>query len=368
MKNKILFNALLYAPDGAGISRYTENLIKQYIENNVAIDILLREEFRTKFPKMSNLIFIDGKLKNSKDRIITEQWKLRHLYNQYKLIHFPDYATPIFTTSKTIATIHDLAMLSMRKMRTLQQNIVKNILLYNTIKRASGIICDSQFTKSELINYYPKLNMLNEVIYLGVDLKKQINFDESILERLHLSKHNYCLYVGTLAPHKNILNLIYAFSKLKEDGYHGKLVIAGAKGWQYEAIFSAVHKLELENEVIFTGYVTETELESLYKNTSCLVNISLYEGFGLPPLEAMLRGVPVVVSRIPVFCEVVGNCGYYCDPHDIDNICIAIKNMVYDPDIRKVYAKQGIERAQIYTWEQTAAKTIKFYKQVLNLS
>ena len=366
MKNSILFNALIYAPDGTGISRYAGNLVKQFIDCNANVDILLRNEYKKYFKPQDNLIFIDAKINNSIDRIIIEQWKLRNLYNDYKLIHFPDYAIPVLTQTNTIATIHDLAMISMRKMRTLGQNVVKNILFNNTIYRSSAIIFDSKFIQSELMGYYPNFNKLNKVIHLGVDKNYNIIPDDNILQRLRLKRRKYLLYVGTIAPHKNIKNLILAFSKLKIEGYNGKLVIAGAKGWLYDDVFDVIKSLKLENTVIFSGYVTDLELESLYRNAISLVNISLYEGFGLPPLEAMIRYLPVIVSDIPVFHEVVGECGCYCNPNDVNDIYLAMKKMINDSKFRNECVIRGREKVKVYSWEDTAHETLKFYNKLLN--
>ncbi len=366
MRNKVLFNALIYESKGSGISRYAGNLVKEYVKCNANVDIILRSEFKRYFKVSDNLIFIDSLISSSKDRIIMEQWKLRNLYSQYKLIHFPDYATPIFTMTDSIATIHDLSMISMRKTRTIGQNIIKNILLTNTINRSKGLIFDSSFTENEFKNYYPNFNKSCKVIHLGVKQSKYSGQSNEGIAKLQFDKKNYFLYVGTIAPHKNLKNLISAFSMLKQNGYSGKLVIAGAKGWLYNDVFELVKSLHLDDSILFTEYVSDGELEFLYLNAISLVNVSIYEGFGLPQLEAMARNLPVIVSDIPVFHEVLGECGCYCDPNDANDIYLAMKKILNNEQLRNEYIAKGIKKSKQYTWEKTAYNTLEFYFSVLN--
>ena len=363
-KNKILFNGLIFAPDGTGISRYVENLVKQFLENKYNVDVVLRGCFKEKFIDNDNIIFVDNEIKNTTHRIIVEQWQLRDLYKEYGTIHFPDYASPVFTTTNTVSTIHDLSMVTMRRYRTFKQNVVKNLLLQNTRLRGKVLICDSHFTKSELIKIFPDLADKSSVIHLGVDTPS-INADDYIIEKLSLVPYEYLLYVGTLAPHKNIVKLIESFGILVKQGYLGKLVIAGGKGWMYEEIFDVVKKLKMDKHVLFTGYIEQKELEGLYKYAYALVNGSLYEGFGLPPLEAMIRKIPVAISDIPVFKEVCEDTAIYFDPYNEKNIAEKIRLLLDDKHLRKKMIAKGLEKVKEYSWDKCARETFKVYEEVL---
>lgn len=366
MKHKVLLNGLLYAPDGTGISRYTEYLIKAYLSGGYAVDILMRDDYKSLYSQYHNVLFAGREIHSSGQRIMAEQWQLRKLYRQYGLVHFPDHATPILTKTATVATIHDLAMKTMSQQRTWQQNVVKNFFLQNTVHRAVGVICDSVFTRQELLRYYPQLEKKSQVIYLGIDLPAIQPMEQSALQKWNLQPGAYFLYVGTLAPHKNLVPLISAFSILCKQGYEGKLVLAGGRGWMYRGIFAEIERLKLQGKVIFTNYVTQQELETLYCFASCFISTSIYEGFGLPPLEAMIRGIPVIVSDIPVFHETVADCGLYCDPQNVGDIAQQMLAVLQNHELRKQFIEKGFGQVQQFSWQRAAKATWQFYQKLLN--
>lgn len=365
--SKILLNGLHYEKNGAGISRYNEMLLKTFIEEKYDIDILLRKELKEKF-NSENIIFADKNINSSKNRIIYEQWSSKDLYKKYELIHFPDYATPLFCTSKRIATIHDMAMCTMRSKRTMIQNLTKNILLKETIKNSDRLICVSEFAKKELLEYYPKVENKIRVIYEGInipDIDISEEYNERILNKFNIKDCKYILYVGTIAPHKNIINLIKAFDYIKQSIPEYKLVIVGKKGWMYNEIFNEVDRLKLNERVIFTGFIDDLELEVLYKNTRLFTTVSLYEGFGFPPLEAMARKVPVVVSNIPVFKEVCGDCVEYCNPYEIEDISMKFEKILKNKTLSEYLRKKGYERVKKFNWKSTAKDTYEVYMEML---
>ena len=365
MKHKILFNGLIYAPDGTGISRYAEQLVKEFVAGGYAVDILLRDDYKLQYERYDNVLFAGRDIHSSGQRIITEQWQMRKLYRQYDLVHFPDYATPVFTTTASVASVHDLSMKTMRQQRTWKQNVVKNTLLQNTVHRAAGVLCSSEFTRQELLSYYPQLESRSQTVHLGVEVPQQQEWQQAQLTQWQLEPQQYILYVGTLAPHKNLVPLIQAFALLCQQGYAGKLVLAGGKGWMYDDIFAEVVRLQLQQRVVFTGYVQQDVLELLYHFADCFVTTSLYEGFGLPPLEAMIRGIPVLVSDIPVFHETVADCGLYCNPQQADDIAEKLMLLVSDNEKKAVLAAQGKLRAEQFSWQHTAQETWQFYQKIM---
>ena len=255
-------------------------------------------------------------------------------------------------------------MITMRQYRTFAQNIVKNLLLQNTRLRSKALICDSNFTRDELLKYFPDLENKSKVVHLGVSKPEAEVFD-SIIEKLSLLPEEYLLYVGTLAPHKNIVKLIRSFAILVRQGYYGKLVIAGGKGWMYEEIFEVVKILNIAEKVVFTGFISQIDLEGLYKYAFALINCSLYEGFGLPPLEGMIRNIPAIVSNIPVFKEVCGDAAIYFNPYDEKDIAEKIASVLNDEQLRKEMIFKGLEKVKEYSWEKCARETLKVYEEVL---
>lgn len=362
---KILLNGLHYEPNGAGISKYTNKLIDAFIKGNYDIDILMRQELRELYTS-KNVFFVDKPITSSSTRIIQEQLKNNKRYRNYKTVHFTDYATPVFYTDNKIATIHDMAMHTMKDKYTFMQNITKNTLLHSTIRNAKKLICVSEFTKKELLRYYPKVEHKVQVIYEGIDRPNRLITKE--IEAKTLSKFNinkeFILYVGTIAPHKNIVALIKAYANLKRDGYEQQLVIAGKKGWMYDEVFTLVERLGLQNNIIFTGFITDEELEVLYNKAMFFVTTSLYEGFGFPPLEAMIRRCPVLVSDIEVFKETCEDNVLYCDPNNIKDITNKMLQLIKNKNLRLELANRGEIRAKFFSWEQAARETYKVYEEV----
>ena len=360
---KILVNALQFSPDGAGISKYSHKLAEVIMKNNPNVDVLCRKDMVDKFENKERLIPID--IKGSSDRIITEQVKLLKLYKKYDIVHFLDYATPALYKGKKIATIHDMAMHTMKDKYTKGQVLTKTTLLKNTIKNADKLICISEFTKNELLKYYPNVDESKiEVVYNGfeyneIDLTQQTI--DSTLNKFNITK-DYLLFVGTLSPHKNIERIIEAFNKVRNEGYDYQLVICGKKGWLYEDIFKKVKELKLEHEVIFTDYVTNEELEVLYKNTKLFVFPSLYEGFGFPPIEAMARKVPVLTSREGAITEVVGDAAVFCDAHNICDISVKIIKILTDENLKQNLIINGIKRIKYFSWEKSSKIIGKIYE------
>ena len=364
--SKILINALQFSPNGAGISRYSYKLADIIMKNNPNVDVLCRRDVVDKFENKERLIPID--IKGSADRIIIEQIKLLRIYKNYDIVHFLDYATPVLYKGKKIATIHDMAMHTMKDKYTKGQVLTKTTLLKNTIKNADKLICISEFTKKELLKYYPNVDKSKiEVVYNGFEYNEIDLTQETVdttLNKFNITK-DYLLFVGTLSPHKNIERIVEAFNKVRDKGYDYQLVICGKKGWLYEDIFNKVKTLKLENEVVFTDYVTEEELEVLYKNTKLFVFRSLYEGFGFPPTEAMARKVPVLSSREGAIPEVVGEAAIFCDAYDTEDIYNKIVKVINERELSDKLIMKGNYRISQLSWENLGKKVCSIYRDIL---
>ena len=368
--NRILFNGLIYEKNGAGISRYAYKLMDTFIEQNYPIDLLIRADNGDKL-KGKNVHIVEKDIASSSKRIIEEQIKQINKYKNYDLVHFPDYATPILYNGLKIATVHDMAMHTMSDKYTLIQNITKKILLKETIKHADYLICDSHFAKEEILSYYPQVEDKVEVVHLGIDVpSKEIHMiknDEEEIKVLHQLgiKECFMLYVGTIAPHKNIVKLIEAFDRVRKKGYAYQLVIVGKKGWMYEEVFEIVQNKGLEQVVVFTDYISDNTLEVLYHLASFFVSVSLYEGFGFPPLEAMARGCATLVSDIKVFRETCGDAAIYCKPNDDRDIASQMVRLIESNELRNGLKEKGIRQVQRFDWKYTAEKVYKIYKKLL---
>ena len=366
--SRILVNALQFSQNGAGISRYSNKISKSLIYNYKNMDVLCRLSVAEEFEKKDQVIPLNIKNDKSYTRIIEEQIKAINLYKQYDLVHFLDYATPILYSGKKIATIHDMAMHTMKDKYTKKQIATKKMLLENTIKHADKLICISEFTANELLYYYPNIEQSKiEVVYHGFEYSYEEIDDKNkkeILGKFNLEKE-YLLFVGTLSPHKNIERIIEALEKIIAKGYDYQLVICGKKGWLYESIFEKVKMLKLEDHVIFTDYVSDEELEVLYRSAKLFVFPSLYEGFGFPPIEAMARNVPVLTSSEGALPEIVGDAALICNAYDVNDIALKIEDIIINEKLRNDLIEKGRKRSAYFSWEKAANQTYEIYQKVL---
>lgn len=365
---EIVFNALQTSLSG-GIGRYSYELAKE-LYNLHKIKIVIRSEDIDKFSfaEKDDLIIVDG-IKNSIDRNIYEQFILpRKIKKNYPnaIIHYPDSMAPLISRNDVIITIHDLAFLSLKNVFTLKTVIWKKISTKLSIRKAKKIVCITNFVKNEVEKHYPNIvgNKI-EVVYNGFNnFSQDIICESKIGEKIKkLKNEKYILTVSTISPRKNIDGLIEAFSKLNNiDEY--KLVIAGKKGWMFEDIFKLVEELDLNNRIIFTNEVNDDELKYLYKYCNIFVYPSFYEGFGLPPLEAMSFGKACITSNITSLPEVVGNAAIKIYPGSVVDISKAIQNLLKNDEIRFKYENLSKERIKSFSWKKCSMNILEIYMKV----
>lgn len=332
MDRIIVFNALQTSLSG-GIGRYSYELARElYVQSPTQVKVVIREEDKTDFSfvKSEDLIIVSG-IKNSKDRNFYEQFKLPQLISKkypQAILHYPDTMAPIFSKNEVVITVHDLAFKSLKNVFTWKTVMWKNFITNLSIKKAQKVIAITKFTQSEIVKYYPKYSDKVSVIYNGFNDFSKEQIDESnISDTIKSIDKKYIVTVSTISPRKNIDGLIKAFNQIK-DQVDYQLVIAGGNGWLYESVHELVKELNLENRVIFTGKINDDELKYLYKNANLSAYVSFYEGFGLPPLEAMSYDIPCVVSNTTSLPEVVGEYAVKVDPTNIHNISNALLDVI----------------------------------------
>jgi len=272
-------------------------------------------------------------------------------------IFFNNYLPP-GTVGKTLLMVHDMAVFAYPETLSWRTKYMLGMTLRKSTKRADHLLTVSEFSKSEMVSY---LSLEPEQITLvpnGVDFsrfhtgytKERI---QDVAKKLGLAG-DYFLYLGTLEPRKNIPRLIEAYALLqKKLEKVPKLVLAGRKGWLYESIFDRVKALGLEKDVVFAGYVSNEDTPPLMAGAKAFVFPSLYEGFGMPPLEAMACGTPVIVANTASLPEVVGESGLYVDPFDIESMVEAMERIVLDTALCKQLSASGIIHASQFTWENS---------------
>lgn len=187
--------------------------------------------------------------------------------------------------------------------------------------------------------------------------------NSKLLKEKYKINKKYILFVGTLQPRKNIVRLIEAFSKIHHQ-QQLNLVIVGKKGWMYEEILEAPKQYGIENQIKFLEFVPDEDLSLLYKNALCFVLPSLYEGFGLPVLEAMTQGCPVITSNVSSLPEAGGDAALYVDPEDVDDIAAKMQSLVKDEELRKTLIEKGYKQVKKFSWEKAARETLKVLEEV----
>lgn len=283
------------------------------------------------------------------------------------ITHFFNYVLPPFVKGKTVVTIHD--MVYRRFPETVNRNTkyMLRFSLEKTLRRVDKIITISRFSKEEILAFYPISPECIEVIYCGVDHDiYHPNIEDSEKKRVREKfgiKDDYILYLGALEPRKNISRLIAAYEQLKARRKAPILVIAGPKGWMYDEIFNQA--ASLGDSVVFTDYVPNGDKPGLLAGARCFCFPSLYEGFGLPPLEAMACGVPVVASNAASLPEVVGNGGLMVDPYDVSALSNAIERLCYDDDTWLDLHEKGLVQASGFNWPDAADRLHHVYKELV---
>ncbi len=281
------------------------------------------------------------------------------------LFHSPDYVLPPLRGGKRVLTIHDLSFLRYPEGADPRLRWYLPKAVPRSIAQADLVLADSRNTGNDLTELLGVESSSVEVLYPGVE-ERFHPLDEGSLVPLkarYSLGFPFILTVGTLEPRKNHVGLLQAYSLLK-GRYPHRLVIAGGKGWLYEPIFQEVERLSLEERVIFLGYVPEGDLPALYNLADLFVFPSFYEGFGLPSLEAMACGTPVVTSNTSSLPEVVGDGALLVSPQEVEALTDAMERALGDPSLRKELRSKGLERAKRFRWDEAAKQLLAIYKRV----
>lgn len=283
--------------------------------------------------------------------------------NNLDVFFSPTHYLPLFSVVPSVVSIFDLSYLKYPELFKKKDLYQLKIWGRYSIKRAKAVITISESSKNAIIEEYKLASDKVHVVYPGI--KELINNREinmTDLQKKYGIKKNFILFVGTIQPRKNIARMVEAISQIPEL----ELIVVGKKGWQYEGILDSPRKFGVENRVKFLEFVPDEELSELYKNAICFVLPSLYEGFGLPILEAMKYGCPVVTSNTSSLPEAGGDAALYFDPEDSSDIAEKIKKLLSDDKFREDMIEKGYKQAKKFSWEKAAKETLHVLKEVVN--
>jgi glycosyltransferase involved in cell wall biosynthesis len=287
------------------------------------------------------------------------------------VIHDPTGLTPLLFgagRARTVVTVHDVFAWSIPGHSTLADTLIYRHWLPRVLPRVNAVITVSHASKTDIVRHLGVPADRVHVTYEGVrHFYGRASVDRTSKVRAQYGlPSNYVLSVGSVEERKNLRRLLQACARLWTAGEERPLVVVGARRWKYSKIMDTVQEMDLEGRVIFTGYVSDEDLPAIYSAADLFVFPSLYEGFGLPPLEAMACGTPVVCSNTASLPEVVGDAAIMVDPHDVEALAEAMHSVLTDPDLAEDLRRRGLERAARFTWERTARETVEVYREVLS--
>lgn len=317
----------------------------------------------------TNLVHFSGYIYRAASTFIPVPYS-RFFGKNSDITHFFNYIVPPGVHGKTVVTVHDMVYKAFPETVRARTKYMLNSGLKSSMKRADMIVTDSEFSRSEILKYFPQHEKKLRVVPCGVDLNKFRPCSEP--ERIPAVKKSldiegeYFLYLGTIEPRKNLERLISAYHIFSQrtGSDAPKLVLAGGKGWLYDSIFRKVTDLGLSDKVLFTKYVPSEDMNPLMCGALAFVFPSIYEGFGMPPLEAMACGVPVLASDAASLPEVTGDCAVICNAYSEESIAEGLGKLWNDSELRSDLSIRGRDRAAEFSWDKSAEILYNVYKEL----
>jgi len=285
------------------------------------------------------------------------------------LVHYVNFNAPVFSSHPFVVTFHDMSVFLHPEYFTWKKRLLTRPLMPVVGRRARAILTVSETVREEIVAL---LGFERERIFVvppaPADLYAPVEDspERSAILRGRNLAGPYILFVGTLEPRKNLAGLLRAFDLLKQEGrIPHRLAVVGGRGWKYSPIFETVDAMRNKSEVLFLDYVPLAELPAIYSAADLLVFPSFYEGFGVPPVEAMRCATPTLVSDLPVTREVLGDASRYVDPASDEAIAEGMLRILSDSGVASDLRRRGLERAALYTWDRAARLALDAYRSVL---
>jgi glycosyltransferase involved in cell wall biosynthesis len=346
-----------------GIARYTYNMIKNLlkIDQQNQYTILIGKDFPGIPGKANNLRMMTLR---SRWISISEQWELVKILKELKpdLFLATSFVAPVFNPFPMVMTIHDLNHIALSRNYSIFHAIYYKWVVKPAVKKSVKIVTVSEFSRKEISRYLMVPDEKIKVVYNGCGEEFRPIEDSKLLERVR-KKYNFpetfILYVGSYKSHKNVSNLLKAYDRVS---LKIPLVLSG-RGSQ--ELLELSKKFEMGKKIIFMGEVDESDLPIIYNCATLFVFPSYYEGFGLPPLEAMACGCPVVVSNAASLPEVCGDAAYYVDPRNVESISEGIYRVLTDENLRNTLILKGLERIKLFSWEKAAKEVLNVFDEIL---
>jgi glycosyltransferase involved in cell wall biosynthesis len=357
----------------AGIGRYVRELVAALLRLDAQLEYRFFAASPTPLPDLPFRV----KRLPFHDRWLMRVWHrtraplpVELITGPIDLYHSPDFTLPpTLPRTRTLLTVHDLSFVRDPDSAADSLRTFLSVVVPRSVARADHVLADSQATKEDLIELWATPADKVSVLYCGVDPRFRPVTDPAALSavraRYGLGHGPFILSVSTLQPRKNYRRLIQAFVPLAEHHPELNLVIGGGKGWRYDEILAEPDRLGIAGRVLFPGFVEDSDLPALYSAAMALAYPSLYEGFGLPVLEAMACGTPVIASDRSSLPEVTGDAGLQADPLDIEAWTVGMASLVEDTSLRERLVARGREQARRFDWNRAAGELLDIYRGLL---
>ncbi|WP_287365278.1 glycosyltransferase family 1 protein [Thauera sp.] len=365
---RVGIDARLLTEPFTGIGRYTNGMCRELVKHDVNFFLYMPSRPYEANWNGNRVTVRSGNLASRLGRMLWSQTvlPLNALRDNVDVLWSATHRLPRWLPRNVarVVTVHDLVWRHAPETMRPFSRTLDRVLMPSAVRGADRVIAVSKSTAQDIRAEWPSARDKIRVIHPGGAILPPAG-DAKALTQLGIDKQ-YVLFVGTLEPRKNLSRLLAAFAKLPETVRHGaKLVIAGGKGWGGVDIVRLIGELDLREHVIVTGYVNDLLLSTLYSNARLLAMPSLYEGFGLPLVEAMSRGVPVLVSNISSLPEVAGDAGYQVDPFDVESIADGLLHLLADEVLHESYAMRAVASASRFSWDQAARQALEVFAEAI---
>ncbi len=370
----VTIDARYTASTQSGVGMYTANLVQALaaLDPHNQYTYIIREgqpelQVGSNFRRWSTRISFEN-------HWVGDLWQnlylpLRLRARQVDLFHGPAVFLPLAKLGfRTVVTIHDLVAFRFPETIPMKYGLYMRLMIRMAVRSADRVIAASLQTRHDLVSRLHVPPKKIAVIHEGLDARFERVKDPARLaevRRRYGLREPYILFVGNLEPRKNLVRLIQAFGLLKARAFPHQLVLAGKRGWLFRPIFESVERLGLGQEVLFTGYVPPEDLPALYALADVFAFPSLYEGFGLPVLEAMACGTPVITARTGSLPEVAGEAAWYVDPWDVEALAEGLAQLLNNWETRTELVARGALQVKRFSWAKTADATLRIYRQTL---
>ena len=291
--------------------------------------------------------------------------------NPVDVLHV-QFTAPPFAPCPVVVSIHDLSFEHLPLTFKRRSRMQLRLTVRQSARKAARILTLSESVRQDIIDTYGIAPERVTTIPIAAPAHLRPVTDEEEIRRVRLTYKiagDYILSVGSIQPRKNLTRLVAAYARLRRERAEGKLpklVIVGKPAWLYDETFRAIQESGIGDLTVLTGYVPDADLSALYSGAVCFVYPSYFEGFGLPPLEAMQCGAPVIAGNRTSLPEVVGEAGLLVDPFDEAAIASAIACLIDDSDLRAELRVKGLKRARMFDWHETARRTLSVYRQIVD--